>query len=310
LANKPDVSEVEGLKFYSKEVSLPDYDRELDFVIVTDFTGGEFDVLLLPKARHLERVEHILRFFEREGDPEASKLHLGVDLIRRAKQEGGIKAATVAADSWYFVTWFVEALLEVTGIKRVVSKLKVHHQVFVRDQWIRADQLWQIPDLNFRHDRKHGFKWASLTVAMEGLGPVRLVLVRELDKTRQWRIIAEYIIVCSDADWSPLKIVAAYKLRWGIEVFYRTAKQRFGLTQFHSEHFSAIHFHVTFVFLAYLMTAVLKQITPALLDATLGEVIDLYLRCLVRIKRKGDELIVFLGPHFVDIFGLPNGLSP
>lgn len=310
LANKPDVSEVEGLKFYTKEVSLPDYDRELDFVVVTDFSDQEVDAVLLPKAPHLKRVERVLQFFEREGDPEASKLHIAVDLVDRAKREAKIKAATVAADSWYFVAWFVQALLRVPGIKRVVSKLKSHHQLLFSGAWMRADQLWQAAGLNFRHDRRQGFKWASLKVEVKELGVVRVVLVQELDQKRPWRIVAQYIVVCTDADWSPLKIVAAYKLRWGIEVFYRMAKQRFGLTQFHAENFSAIHFHMTFVFLAYLMTAVLRQMTPQLLGHTLGEVIDQYLRCLVSIKRKGDQLVVLLGPRFVHLFGVPTALAP
>lgn len=310
LGNKPDVTEVEGLKFYTKEVSLPGYDRELDFVVVTDFVGKEFDVLLLPRVPHQERVARILDFFEREGEPEASKLHLGVKLIRRAKDEAKIKAPTVAADSWFFVVWFVKALLEIPGIKRVVSRLKVNQQVFYKGQWLEADQLWNTPGLQFRHERKKGFKWASLVVGIEGLGDVRVVLVRELDKTRSWRVIAQYMVVCSDPAWSPLKAVAAYKLRWGIECFYRTAKQRFGMTEFHCTHFAAIYFHMTFVFLTYLMTAVLRQMTPTLLDRTLGEVIDLYLRCLVSVKRRGAQLIVLLGPKFAEDFGLPTALSP
>lgn len=309
-ANKPDVSEVEGLKFYSKEVSFPGYDRELDFVVVTDFADNEYDVLLLPRAPHQKRVARILDFFEREDEPEASKLHLGVNLIRRAKEEAGIKATTVAADSWFFVVWFVKALLEIPGMKRVVSKLKVNQWVFFNDQWLEADQLWNTPGLKFRHERKKGFQWASCLVGIEGLGDVRVVQVRELDKSRPWRVIAQYIVVCSDPSWSPLKAVAAYKLRWGIECFYRTAKQRFGMTKFHCRHFAAIYFHMTFVFLAYLMTAVLRRMTQTLLDRTLGEVIDLYLRCLVSVKRRGHQLVVFLGPQFAEDFGLPTALSP
>lgn len=310
LANRPDVSEVEGLKVYTKEVSLPGYDRELDFVVVTDFAGKECHVLLLPRAHHKERVARILDFLEREGEPEASKLHLGEKLIRRAKTEAKIKAATVAADSWFFVVWFVQALHQIPGIKRVVSRLKANQRVCLRGQWLEADHLWNIPDLRFRHDRKRGFKWASLVVSIAGLGDVRVVLVRELDKARPWRVVAQYIVVCSDPSWSPLKAVAAYKLRWGIEVFYRTAKQRFGMTEFHCKHFAAIYFHMTFVFLTYLMTAVLRQMTPSILYHTLGEVIDQYLRCLVRIKRRGDQLVVLLGPRFAQDFGLPTGLSP
>jgi len=201
---------------------------------------------------------------------------------------------------------FLELLLGIQGIKRIVSKLKIDHQVLFGGKRMRADQLWEIPGLQFRHQRQKCFKWARLKVAINGLDHlVQVVLVQELDRKRPWRVIARYIVVCTDAEWSPLKVVAAYKLRWGIEVFYRAAKQRFGMTQFHDEHFAAIHFHMTFVFLGYLLTAVLRQMTPALQDRTHGEIIDLYLRALVRIKKKGKQLIVLVGPRFAELFGIP-----
>jgi hypothetical protein len=279
--------------------------------VVTDLADQEVDVLILPRTSHKERVARILQFFEREGEPEASKLHIGVELTRRAKVESNIKAETVAADSWFLVVWFVKALLEIPGIKRVVSKLKVDQLVLFRNEWLRTDDLWKIADLKFRHERKKHFKWAKLKVEMDGLGLVQVVLIQELDEKRPWRIIAEYVLVCTEADWSPLKVVAAYKLRWGIEVFYRAAKQRFGMTQFHDENFAAIHFHMTFVFLGYLMTAALRQMTPGLHDCTLGQIIDLYLRALVRIKKKGPQIIVFVGPRFAELFGVPSAaLSP
>ena len=306
LANKPDISATAGLRFYTKEVSLHQYGPEVDFVVVTDLAGQEVDHLILQRVSHKERVVRILQFFEREGEPEASKLHIGVDLIRRAKEESSIKAETVAADAWFFVVWFVKELLGVSGIKRVVSKLKIDQLVLFRNEWLRADELWKIAGLKFRHERKKHFKWAKLKVGVDGLGLVQVVLVQELDEKRPWRIIAEYIVVCTDAEWPPLKVVAAYKLRWGIEVFYRAAKQRFGMTQFHDENFVAIHFHMTFVFLGYLMTAVLRQITPGLHDRTLGEIIDLYLRAHVRIKKKGNQIIVFVGPRFAELFGIPS----
>jgi hypothetical protein len=311
-ANKPEIAELAGIMIYTKEVSVHQYEPEVDFVVVTDMAGQEIAVLTLQRCPHEERVARVLYFFDKTGDPEASKLHLGVELIRRAKEESGIKAQTVAADSWFFVIWFVKALLEIRGIKRVVSILKVDQQVLVNGQSVRADELWENPTLQFRNQRQKNFKWARLKVGINGLeGEAQVVLVQELDKRRPWRVVAKYIVVCTDPDWSPLKVVAAYKLRWGIEVFYRAAKQRFGMTQFHDENFAAIHFHMTMTFLGYLLTAVLRQMTPALQDLTLGEIIDLYLRALVRIKRKGDKIIVFVGPRFAELFGIPTtGQSP
>jgi hypothetical protein len=309
LENKPDVSDVEGLKFYAKEVTIGGYSPEVDFVIVTTLAGQEVDTLVLKRAPHQERVQRILHFFEREGDPEASKLHIGVELIRRAKTEAKNKAETVAMDAWFCVNWFILALLEIQGIKRVVSRLKSNTMVFFGKQWMTVDQLWNVRGLKFRNERQRHLQWTRLKVRIDGLGEVAVVLVRELDKKRPGRVIAEYVLLCSDPDYYGLKIITAYKLRWGIEVFYRAAKQRFGMTKFHDESFVAIHFHMTIVFLAYLLTAVLRHMTPSLEEYTLGQIIDLYLCALVRVKRKGRHFIVMVAPSFLELFGSPPPLS-
>jgi hypothetical protein len=305
LANRPDVCEGEGVRVYIKEVSLHKYDPDVDFAVVTDLAGQELYSLVLQRVPHKERMARILQFLEREEEPEASKLDIGLELVRKAKTEIKIKAETVAADAWFFVIWFINSLLEIPGIKRVVSKLKVDQLVLYKNQWLYVENLWSLPDLQFRHERKKHLKWAKLNVDIDGLGQVGVVLVQELDKKRQWRIIAEYVLVCTDPEWGALKVIGAYKLRWGIEVFFRAAKQRFGMTDFHDEKFIAIHFHMTFVFLSYLLTAALQYSTPDLEEFTLGEIIDNYLRTIVRIKKKGRDLIIHVGPRFIALFGDP-----
>jgi hypothetical protein len=303
LANKPDVCEGEGFRIYTKEITLHKYEPEVDFIVITDLAGQEIRSLILQRVPHRERVARILKFFEREDEPESGKLHIGLRLIKRAKEKLKIKAETVAVDAWFFVTWFVIEVLQISGIKRLVSKLRVDQMVLYKGKWLRADELWELSDIRFRHDRKKQFKWAKLQVEIADLGLVAIVLVQELDKKRPWRIVSEYIIVCTDPEWAAQKIVAGYKLRWGIEVFYRAAKQRFGMAGFHDEKFIAIHFHMTFVFLSYLLTAVLRNMVPNPEEFTLGQIIDRYLRTLVRIKKKGRNIIVYLGPGFIELFG-------
>ena len=207
LSNKPDVSEFEGLQFFTKEVSLNDYDREVDFVIVQDFAGEYIPRAGPSTPAAPAKSRRVLKFKEREGDPEATKLDIGVRLLTRAKQNAGIKAETVAANAWYFVPWFVRDVLDITGIKRFVSRLKSNQIVAYKDEAVRVDKLWKLPDLAYRHDRKNHCKWATVTVNIEGLGSVRLVLVKELDATKAWRTIAQYVLVCTDPTWIVSKIV-------------------------------------------------------------------------------------------------------
>ncbi len=49
--------------------------------------------------------------FSRQEIADSNKLKITVEGLKRAK-DAGIKAETVVADVWYFVAWFVSAVLE------------------------------------------------------------------------------------------------------------------------------------------------------------------------------------------------------
>ncbi len=132
---------------------------------------------------------------------------------------------------------------------------------------------------------------------------VKLVLIKEFDKSR--RLKAQFIFVCTDIKFPTHKIIDAYKLRWNIEVFYRCAKQRFALAQFHTRRIKKIHCHVTIVFLAYLLVAQLKLCHSTLKELTFGQIIDQFLNSPVIIKIKRAVIHVYLDPAFVLAFGMP-----
>jgi len=173
-----------------------------------------------------------------------------------------------------------------------------------------------VGEVALRHQRGQYRQIGSLVVQWPGWGPLKCVFVRELDKC--FRVQAQYVLglfesaVCTDVTWSNEKILRAYKMRWGIEVFYRTAKQRFGLEAFHHRIFAEIVCHVTLrtrrvrVFLAYCLTAALKQMNETLLALNICRIIDLYLRALVRLERVKGELYVFVSPTFASAFGVPS----
>ena len=107
---------------------------------------------------------------------------------------------------------------------------------------------------------------------------------------------AQYVLVCTDVTWSWEKIVRACKLRWSIEVFFRTAKQIYGLQDFHTRPFEKTSCHVTFSFPSYLLCARLRICNSKLRELTLGEIVGGYLNCLVILKRRGTCLTVYLDP--------------
>jgi len=304
LRKKPQILEGEGLFIRTKTVFLKEYE-ELDFIVVSDALGNEMGTYLHLKAHLRDRNMKILEHLCTQEPKDSNKMKIGLELVKRAKEQCKIKAENVAFDSWYFVTWFVSELLMITGITRVISKLKTDQMVIYKEKLCRIDSLWgsvKFGRRNFKNTQTQ-IRIGSLIVEIQNLGKVKAVFVQELDTC--FRIKAEYILVTTDVDLSNIKTFNIYKSRWSIETFYRTAKQRFGLESFHCQKFASIFCHVTFVFLSYLMLANIKNSNMKLSSMTFGEIIDQYLCCIVSVKKMKNLLIAYLSPGFVDSFGLP-----
>ena len=304
LNKKPVAIDTIGWQIYSKEVFLDHYGK-LDFIIVCNNAGQQLGIFVAKPLPMHEKVQLLQNYFERQEPADNNKLKIALKCIERAK-EAGIEAQTVSCDAWYFVDWFVVAVLLIPDIQRVVSRMKKNYPISYNGEIINAGELFNL--LKFRPVRDHNRKVAAAKVQLQQSGTwVKLVLIQEFDKSR--RLKAQFILVCTDIQFPTHKIIDAYKLRWSIEVFYRNAKQRFALTQFHTRRFEKVHCHVTIVFLAYLLVAQLKLCHPTLKELTFGEIIDQFLNSPVIIKSKRAVIHVYLDPAFVLAFGMPFNSS-
>jgi len=300
LNKKPVAIDTIGWQIYSKEVFLDHYGR-LDFIIVCNNAGQQLGIFVAKPLPMHEKVQLLQNYFERQEPADNNKLNIALKCIERAK-EAGIKAQTVSCDAWYFVDWFVEAVLLIPDIERVVSRMKTNYPIIYNGEILDAGELFNL--LQFRPPGHRNRKVASAKVQLKQSGTtVKLVLIQEVDKSR--RLKAQFILVCTDMLFPTHKIIEAYKLRWNIEVFYRTAKQRFALTQFHTRRFQKIHCHVTIVFLAYLLIAQLKICHSTLKELTFGQIIDQFLNSPVIIKIDHAVIHVYLDPAFILAFGMP-----
>ena len=300
LKKKPIAIDTVGWKIYSIEVFLGHYGN-LDLVIVCNNSGQQLGIFVTKPLPIHEKVQLLQDYFERQEPADNNKLNIALKCIKRAK-ESNIKAETVSCDAWYFVDWFVIDVLLIPGIKRLVSRMKKNTPITYNSEPITAGKLFDI--LTFKPGKDPDRKVATAKVQLKHSGiTVKLVLIQEFDKRR--RLKAQFILVCTDVKFSTRKIIEAYKLRWYIEVFYRGAKQRFALTQFHTRSFTKIHCHTSIVFLAYLLVAQLKLCHSTLKELTFGEIIDQFLNSLVTIEIKCGAIHVSLDPHFVITFGSP-----
>lgn len=304
VRTQPAILEIEGWEVYTKPVIFKDY-GEVVFCVVKDFQGNELGCFLLKKEATHTMVSILQEFFTRQQPADNNKLNIGLDLFERGKN-AGIKAETACGDSWFFVAWFIEKVLKIEGIKRFISKMRSNAEVVYKGRVIKVKELWDIVNLEPVSGRSA--KAGAVLVTVKGFNdPLKIVFVQELDKFG--RAKARYILVCTDIHFSKEKIIEAYKLRWTIECFFRTAKQRFGLDKFHVRKFNEIHSHVTFVFISYLLMACLKISNPKLADLSYGQIIDRYLKSLVTLQRAAEGILVDLDPGFFKEFGFPYDTS-
>lgn len=302
--NKPVEVQIEGWMIYSKKVVLSGYGKCV-FTIVTDRQANELGRFLFKNHYMGLKVTLLQEYFSRQEIADSNKLKIALNGVQRAKDSGN-RAETIVADAWFLVAWFIHNVVQIKGVDRFVSRLKSNSELYYKGEWMTVNQLWET--LKLRYVRGKFQKTVSVTLPIKGFShPVKVVFLQELDKGFQ--VKAQYALLCTDATWAWKNIVNAYKLRWTIECFFRTAKQSFGLQSFHHRKFNKIVCHITCSFIAYLFSAKLKIGNPTLDKLTFGNLMLLYFNCLVILKIKKNKLLVYLDQNFVNMFGIPLNSS-
>jgi hypothetical protein len=238
------------------------------------------------------------------ADADTSRLQVMLRLLKRARQ-ANVQAETAVFDRWFYVTGFITQVLAL-GFARVVTKAKRDIPYTYHGQTYTSDQLWRlIPARRFCRQRIRG-QWVKLTalrVWQEGLGQIKLVLVKELGAHN--KILQQYVLVCTDVTFHNDQVYRAYKLRWKIEECYREVKQHHGLELYHARDFNANFGHVALSFLSYLCLEVTRLLTPKLRDKTLGQVKHLVFDALVELEQGDHGCIVKFSSRFRRELGLP-----
>jgi len=258
-------------------------------------TRTDSDEVILPRLE-LAVAQHI--------DADTSRLQVMLRLLKWARQ-ANVQAETAVFDRWFYVTGFITQVLAL-GFARVVTKAKRDIPYTYHGQTYTIDQLWRlIPAKRFRRQCVRG-QWVKLTalhVWQDGLGHIKLVLVKELGAHN--KILQRYVLMCTDVTFRNDQVYRAYKLRWKIEECYREVKQQHGLELYHARDFNTNFGHVALSFLSYLCLVVTRLLTPKLRDKTLGQVKHLVFDALVELERSNDGFIVKFSSRFRREVGLP-----
>lgn len=97
--------------------------------------------------------------------------------------------------------------------------------------------------------KRKEFRVRHTEVFLKGVGKIRAVCSEFRKKRDGYR---KYI-ACSDLKASPDRILAAYRLRWKIELFHKDIKMHLGFGDIAAKRFSSAESHVSLVYCAYIL---------------------------------------------------------
>ncbi|KAF1083728.1 Transposase DDE domain protein [Sporotomaculum syntrophicum] len=155
----------------------------------------------------------------------------------------GITADYVLMDSWFTNEPMITSLL----------KKGLHTIGMVKQMNQRYDfngHSMSLPDLKATlKEKNHREIIGSCCVKIKNGIPVKIVFIQNRNNKREW-----LAILTTDLELDDAEIVRIYGMRWGIEVFFKSAKSLFKLgSEFQGKSFDMLIAHTTVVFTRYML---------------------------------------------------------
>lgn len=176
-----------------------------------------------------------LDFWRPEDPVQGTKIHVAchaLETLSHRLQPLGVELAglTLVFDHWYLKPGLVETATRLNLI--LTSVLAKNEVVTVADgrQMPLKTLLWYLMAEAPKHDGRlgqRGYYWRRRIIHAR-LGPVLLIVRRR--PTHKGRFYTYDFVVTTDLDAKAITVLRVLQKRWRVEVFFRDAKQVFGLT--------------------------------------------------------------------------------
>jgi hypothetical protein len=184
-----------------------------------------------------------------------SKIDLSKNLLEEALNRG-FSPDFLVFDAWFTVAELL-AFADEKGLP-FIGPPKMNRVLYINDRKTSPRKL----------RKKLGKQpFHSFEVSLSNGRTYRLVVFRRKLSSRKTKL--EFLLT---NDWvsSPEAIAKAFLKRWGIEPFFREAKQSFALEKFHNRSWQAIINHLAFSFCAMLLVAYLRSLFDSLKEKSLA----------------------------------------
>ncbi len=180
---------------------------------------------------------------------ECNKNEMLRSMLKRAIR-AGFRASHVLADSWFSSKENIAAGID-AGLTVIMMMKRGNLKYRFQGREYTAAMLYQLVRRRMKPlGRRSRYMVASLLVDLnvqaDPSKPPRWVRVRLVfSKLRTCTNDAWVVLLCSDPSRQPASILRTYALRWGIEVYFKEAKQHLGLlreqTGCYVVHYASVH---------------------------------------------------------------------
>lgn len=193
---------------------------------------------------------------EQAGENFRTKHELAMELIEQA-MEHGISFSCVVFDTWYFSVEFVR-FVEKRG-KDWVTRAKDNRLVLEGGMWVSLSE-WVKGLSKENFDRvllkrgdgsKEAYLACSVTVRMKGFEGRKLRLVVSYEEKKFEKREDPYFYCSNNLNWENHRIMRTYARRFGIDAFYKDAKQNLGLEEYELRKIKGVSRHLNMILVAH-----------------------------------------------------------
>ncbi|AJA69231.1 Transposase [Myroides sp. A21] len=154
----------------------------------------------------------------------------------------------ILTDTWFTSISLLKKLRSICGKTHIIGMYKYNSKIEVQSRIKTISQLKK-QDKKPKRCRKFNYYYHSYVTNIEGLGVEVFISRRGING--KW-----HTLITTDTSLKFVKVIEIYSIRWSIEVFFKEAKQLFGLGKAQSTNFDIQIAQTTIVFIQYLLISI------------------------------------------------------
>lgn len=154
----------------------------------------------------------------------------------------------ILMDTWFTSIGLIKKLRKICGITHIIGMYKYNSKIEVEGKVKNLNQLKKQKNKPKRC-RKLNYYYHNYVAEIDGLKVS--IFISKRGKNGRW-----HTLITTDTSMKFIKVIEVYGIRWSIEVFFKEAKQLFGLGKCQSTNFDVQIAQITITMTQYLLTSI------------------------------------------------------